>query len=107
VQGYYRYSLFSVGGAWSIIAVEAGLRIKLDADRKTKLGELVKAAERAGYLPERGWDNGRLDAGRQLRNQIMHGDSQQLWTPVMAREVIGASHEVVATLFPDEDNDQP
>jgi hypothetical protein len=101
VQGYYAYALFAVGGVWSVTAVEAALRIKLDADRKTKLSELVKTAERAGYLPERGWDDGRLDAGRQLRNATMHGDNQQLWTPAMAGGVIAASHEAVASLFSD------
>lgn len=103
-QGYYAYGLFAVGGVWSITAIEAALRMKLDADRKTKLSELVKTAERAGYLPERGWDDGRLDAGRQLRNKTMHGDDQQLWTPAMARGVIAASHEAVASLFPDADD---
>ena len=102
VQGYYAYALFAVGGTWSIMAVEAALRLRLGADRKVQFSSLVKAAEREGYLPERGWDDGRLDAGRQLRNAVVHGGQQQLWTPAMAREIIAASHEAIAALFPDE-----
>jgi hypothetical protein len=102
LQGYYAYALFSVGGTWSIFAVEAALRAKLGASRKDQLSKLVKDAERQGLLPRSGWENERLDAGRKLRNELVHGGSQQLWTPAMARMVIGASHEAVSALFPDE-----
>jgi hypothetical protein len=53
-------------------------------------------------LPPHGWDNGRLDAGRQLRNRTFHGEAQKLWTPAMAESVVGASHEAVAALYPDD-----
>ena len=63
---------------------------------------LIRKAELVGLLPPHCWDNGRFDAGRQLRNRTIHGESQQLWTPVMTESVIRASHEAVAALYPDE-----
>lgn len=67
--GYYAYSLFAVAGTWSILAVEAALRLKLGADRHVNVKHMVREAEGAGLLPRPGWDNGRLDAGRELRNR--------------------------------------
>jgi hypothetical protein len=100
--GYYAYSLFAVAGTWSILAIEAALKLRLDVPRMSSFRSLVRKAELAGLLPPHGWDHERLDAGRQLRNRTVHGESQQLWTPAMAESVVGASHEVVATLYPDE-----
>jgi hypothetical protein len=98
--GYYAYSLLAVAGTWSVLAVEAALRLKLGADRRDNFKDLTRQAERSGLLPSPGWDNGRLDAGRELRNRTVHGETQQLWTPAMAEEVLRASHEAVAALFP-------
>jgi hypothetical protein len=100
-QGYYSYPLFAVGGTWSIFAVEAALRDKLNGGEKQPLHLLVKEAERQGLLPTPGWDNERLDAGRKLRNELVHRGKQQVWTPAMARMIIGSSHEAVVALFPD------
>jgi hypothetical protein len=58
-------------------------------------------------VPREGWENERLDAGRQLRNRTVHGESQQLWTPAMAESVIAASHEAVVTLYPDTSTSAP
>ncbi len=58
-------------------------------------------------MPPEGWENERLDAGRQLRNRTVHGESQQLWTPAMAESVIAASHEAVVTLYPDTNISAP
>lgn len=102
VQGYYAYALFAVGGTWSIFAVEVALRAKLGASEKKSFVELVKTAEAKKLLPSVGWENERLDAGRKLRNNTVHGAGQELWTPAMSRTVIGASHEAVAALFPGE-----
>ena len=98
--GYYAYSLFAVAGTWSILAVEAALKLKLNTARNSNfknqsegLGSRTPAS--------RGLENGRLDAGRQLRNRTLHGESQQVWTPAMAESVIAASHEAVVSLYPD------
>lgn len=102
IQGYYAYSLFVVGGAWSIIAVEAALRARLQADEKITFAKLISKAERMGLLARPGWDSGRLDAGRMLRNSLAHSSQQTTWTPAMADSIIAACHEAVAMLFPDE-----
>jgi hypothetical protein len=99
--GYYAYSLLTIAGTWSIHAVEAALRLKLGAERRDNFKSLVRRAEHVGLLPSPGWDNGRLDAGRELRNRTVHGEAQPFWTPAMAESALLASHEAVATLFPD------
>ncbi|MFJ9787093.1 hypothetical protein ACIRSS_46490 [Amycolatopsis sp. NPDC101161] len=101
-QGYYAYTLFAVGGTWSIFAVEVALRSRLKASTKIPFVDLVKAAERQGLLPKPAWDGDRLDAGRLLRNKTVHGAGQELWTPAMARTVIESSHHAVSALFPDQ-----
>ena len=105
--GYYAYLLFAVAGTWSILAVEAALKLRLNAARKSNFKSLVGKAEAAGLVPPEGWENGRLDAGRQLRNRTVHGESQQIWTPAMAESVIAASHEAVVALYPDPSTSAP
>lgn len=105
--GYYAYPLFAVAGTWSILAVEAALKLRFNAGRSSNFKILVEKAEPAGLVPPEGWDNGRLDAGRQLRNRTVHGESQQLWTPAMAEPVVAASHEAVAALYPDASTSTP
>lgn len=53
--GYYAYSLFAVAGTWSILAVEAALKLKLNTARNSNFKNLVKRAEAAGLLPPEGW----------------------------------------------------
>jgi hypothetical protein len=106
-HGYYVYSLFAVAGTWSILALEAALKLRLNAKPNSSFKSLVESAEAAGLLPPHGWDNGRLDAGRQLRNRTVHGEAQQLWTPPMAESVVAASHEAVAALYPDNATPAP
>jgi hypothetical protein len=102
-HGYYAYALPAVGCTWSVLAVEAALRIKLGAERKTQFSALVRQAERQGLLPAPGWDNGRLDAGREFHNRVVHGNHHGVLPPAMARNIIAAAHEAVAALFADHD----
>ena len=59
--GYYAYSLFAVAGTRSILAVEAALKLRLDATRNSIFKSLVERAEAAGLVPPEGWENERLD----------------------------------------------
>lgn len=104
VHAYYEYEFFTVAVIWSIFAVEAGLRARFDADHRMDLRRLVRQAEQDGLLPARGWEDERLDAGRKLRNRVIHGKQQIVQTPAMAAPMIAASHEVVAALFPDDED---
>lgn len=99
--GYYAYALMAVGCTWSVFAVVAALRVKLGADRKVQFSSLVRQAEQQGLLPAPGWDNGRLDAGREFRNRVVHGNDLGVLPPVMASDIIGAAHEAVAAIVPD------
>jgi hypothetical protein len=102
-HGYYAYALLAVGCTWSILAVEASLRMKLDASEKTPFAVLVKQAEQQSLLPRPGWDNERLDAARQYRNRIVHGNQHGVLTPAAARGIISASHDAVAAIFPNHE----
>jgi hypothetical protein len=106
-QSYYAYALMAVGCTWSVFAVEAALRIKLGAGRKTPFSTLVKQAEQQDLLPRPGWDYERLDGGRGFRNRVVHGNQHGVLPPVVARNIIGGAHQAVAALFPDEDSTQP
>ena len=99
-QSYYAYPLIAVAVVWSVFGVEAGLRARFDADRKRPLKSLVRQAEEEQLLPPTGWEDERLDAGRELRNRIIHTGDQPAIPPAMARSLIVASHELVAALFP-------
>lgn len=101
VQGYYAYALIAVAVVWSVFGVEAGLRARFDADHRKPLRSLVRQAEDEQLLPAEGWEGGRLNAGRELRNRLIHTGDQPLMPPAMARPVIAASHEFVAGLFPE------
>ena len=106
-QSYYAYALMAVGCSWSVFAVEAALRIKLGAGRKTLFSTLVKQAEQQDLLPRPGWNYERLDAGREFRNRVVHGNQHGVLPPVVARNIIGGAHEAVATIFPEEDSTRP
>ena len=106
-HSYYAYALMAVGCTWSVFAVEAALRIKLGADRKTPFGTLVKQAEQQDLLPRPGWDYKQLDASREFRNRVVHGNQHGVLPPVVTRNIIGGAHQAVAALFPDQDSTRP
>jgi hypothetical protein len=106
-QSYYAYALMAVGCTWSVFAVEAALRMKLGADRKTQFSRLVKQAEQQSMLPRPGWDYEQLDAGREFRNRVVHGNQHGVLPPVVTRNIIGGAHQAVAALFPDQDSTRP
>jgi hypothetical protein len=106
-QSYYAYTLMAVGCTWSVFAVEAALRIKLGAERKTPFRTLVKQAEQQELLPRPGWDYEQLDAGREFRNRVVHGNQHVVLPPVLARNIIGGAHQAGAVLFPDQDSTRP
>jgi hypothetical protein len=96
---WFHYELLVVSASWSLLAVEAALRDRLDVDEKPPLKALVARATKAGLLDDATAD--RLDAGRQLRNGLAHARAQQAWTVGMAGPVVRTSHEVVRLLYPD------
>lgn len=95
----YHYELFAVASLWSLLAVEASLRVHYDDDRAS-LKALIARAQRDSLLTAE-WA-ARLDAGRELRNSFLHGRQQPVWTPGMAAGIIRATHAAVAHLFPQD-----
>lgn len=93
----YTYELFAVAAGWSLLAVEAGLRIHYDDDRAT-FGTLIDRAETDSLLTAVGAQ--RLHAGRRLQNGFLHPRQQEVWSPGMAAGTIHATHLEVAALFP-------
>jgi len=95
----YHYELFVVAATWSLLAIEAALRERYDAD-KAAFKQLLGRAREDGLLDSDWFE--RLAHGRRLRNELVHARLQGAWTPAMASGVIQASHEAVARIYPDE-----
>jgi hypothetical protein len=98
--GFYSYDLVACSNSWSIFAVEAALKLRLNADEKTPFAKLVKLALEEGLVSAYLADI--LDTGRDLRNRFVHEGKQPNWTFGMAHRVIGSSFKIVAELYPDD-----
>lgn len=95
----YHYELLVVASAWSLLAVEASLREFYGATEKVPFVRLIQSAQRDGLFSEDWVD--RLQAGRQLRNSLMHERTNTTFTPAMAMGIIEASHQMVSVVYPD------
>lgn len=93
----YHYELFVVASAWSLLAVEAALRDKYSATDRTTLKRLIDRAHEEGLFDEAWVD--RLQAGRQLRNDLMHQKASSAFSPAMAISIIEASHDAIGVLY--------
>jgi hypothetical protein len=100
--GYYSYELVASANAWSLFGVEAALKIRFNATEKTNFQKLIRLAREVGLLDDALAEH--LDTGRKLRNNFVHAGQQGVWTLGMAGKVIGASFELVAHLYPDEES---
>lgn len=98
--GYYSYELVACSNAWSLFAVEAALKLRFDGPPKAPFSAHIRLAKDAGLIDDRLADH--LDTGRQLRNDFVHQGKQATWTLGMAAQVIGASFELVARLYPEQ-----
>ncbi|GAA0520951.1 hypothetical protein Ade02nite_65020 [Paractinoplanes deccanensis] len=100
--GLYSYELIACSASWSITAVEAALKLRLDAGSKPFQWLIELAIEKgmvSAYLGDI------LDAGRQIRNRFVHEGRQPIWTLGMASSVIGSSFKIVAELYPSPESD--
>lgn len=98
-MAWFHYELLVVSAPWSLLAVEAALGDRLATGPQAMLKTLVEQAVAKGLL-EPSWEP-RLDAGRRLRNQLLHAGEQVTWTPGMAAPVVAAAHKAVTDLYPD------
>lgn len=97
VASFYAYEFLTVGVLWSLLAVEAALRLRLDGKEMDTFKTLVDRAHKRGLLDDSAAEI--LDAGRELRNGFSHPDRQEVWSYGMAGPTIRTSHEVVTVLF--------
>jgi len=97
VASSYAYEFLTVAVLWSLLAVEAALRLRLDGSEKDTFKTLITAAHERGLLDDEAAEV--LDAGRRLRNGFSHPERQDAWSYGMAGPSIRTSHEVVALLF--------
>lgn len=97
VDGYYTYENFIDAVTRSLQAVEAALRIRLDAGESVPFARLITQAGARGLVGDETQDV--LNAGRQFRNSQIHATDLPALSPAMAAGMIGASHRLVAELF--------
>lgn len=102
----FHYELLVVAGMWSLLAVEAALRVRLESEqseprkgREPPFIQLVRRAHQEGLITDE-WEE-RLDAARQMRNGLAHAQEQQTWSVGMAAPILAAAHELIAVLYPD------
>jgi hypothetical protein len=94
-HGFFVYEFISVGVHWSLLAVEAALKARLESGES--FHNLINRAQREALLDDDAAD--RLHAGRKIRNDLSHPDGQKAWNIGVAASMIQASHKVVAELF--------
>lgn len=99
VASFYAYEFLTVGVLWSLLAVEAALRLRLDGNERDTLKALIGRAQKKKLLDDAAAEV--LEAGRELRNGFSHPVRQEAWSFGMAGGTIRTSHAVVAHLFAD------
>jgi hypothetical protein len=97
VDGCYTYENFLDAATRGLQAVEAALRVRLDAGERVPFAKLIDRALADGLIDEQVHDV--LQGGRRLCNDQVHATELSYFNPAIAAMVIGASHRLVAELF--------
>lgn len=97
VDGYYTYENFIDAATRSLQAVEAALRVRLEAGSKISFAQLIDWAKKDGLIDDYVQDI--LHAGRRLRNSHIHATTSAVYHPAITSRVIATSHKLVAELF--------
>lgn len=97
VEGYYTYENFMDAATKSLQAVEAALRVRLDAGPRPTFDRLIDQAKARGLVGDDAHEI--LHVGRRFRNIQIHATAMSVITPAMAAGMIGTPHELVAELF--------
>ncbi|MGH3405390.1 MAG: hypothetical protein ACRDRJ_23290 [Streptosporangiaceae bacterium] len=99
IDGYYTYENFIDAATRSLQAVEAALRVRLEAGSKISFAQLIDQAKEKGLIDDSSHDI--LHTGRILRNQQIHATTTDVFNPAIAAGIISTSHGLVAGLFED------
>lgn len=98
VHSYFVYEFSLTAVTWALLVLEASLRDCLHADERTPFAALIKDAEANGLLTREEAES--IDAGRQLRNRIVHGHLLvTVLTPGAAAQMLQATHEAISDLY--------
>ena len=97
VDGYFTFENFMDATTRSLQAVEAALRVRLDAGSKASFAALIDRARVDGLVNDDVQEI--LHLGRRFRNDQVHATTMTAITPAIAAGMIGASHKLVAELF--------
>lgn len=97
VQSYFVHEFLLTAVTWGLLALEASLRVCIQARDRDSLDVLIRRARDRGLLSAE--EANVLDAGRQLRNQIIHGALLPTsLTPGMAEQMLLGTHEAISDL---------
>ena len=99
IDGYYTYENFIDAATRSLQAVEAALRVRLEAGSRTSFAQLIDQAKKQDLIDDSAHDI--LHTGRVLRNQQIHATTIAVYNPAIAAMMIETSHKLVAELFED------
>lgn len=100
IHSYFCYEFLVVATTWSLLAVETALRDALETPTgpdSPGLGKLINKASGRGWLTNSEAET--LQAGKELRNRLVHATGQVRYTPGMAEGALETSHVVVANLY--------
>ncbi len=97
VDGYYTFENFMDAVTRSLQAVEAALRVRLDAGSNVSFFALIDQAKAEGLAG----DDAReiLHLGRIFRNTQVHATYMPALNPATAAPMIAAAHKLVAEIF--------
>lgn len=96
VCSYFVYEFLLTAVIWGLLALEASLRLCLEAGDDESLGRLIRRAHADGLITEA--EASALDAGRKLRNSIVHGHLLPTFTPGAAEGMLRGTHEAISDL---------
>jgi hypothetical protein len=97
IDGYYTYENFFDAATRSLQAVEAALRVRLDAGSRVSFAKLIDRAKAEGLVDD--YTHEILHTGRELRNRQIHATTLAVFNPAVAARVIATSHKLVVELF--------
>ena len=95
----------AVAVAWSLLAVESGLRVALDATESSSFHQLIDKAATIGVLDEQ--LRSELHQTRRLRNSFAYPRAQPVGPRGWPQAVLRSSHAAVATIFDSGVTDHP
>lgn len=98
VHAAFVYDMFTVAAAWSLFALEAALRDRLQvtADR-VQLGQLIREAEDRQLVTAE--DAERLHHAAKFRNMLAHPKGAMLMSPGLAQGTLEAVHFDIEQLY--------